>query len=357
MSRGCVLVIAMVSCAYPTGGPTDARVGDAAGDAVAGPCALPSLALQVATLAGCDSSGTADGSRELARFANPVNVAVAPSGLAYVADFDSARLRKLDATGKTTTILTTAKHPFGLALGRDGYLYVETDDDDLGAHSLTTGTIWKVDPATGAASVIARDVGRPRGITVLADGRIALADHQHDVVELLDPASGQVTLLAGQLDVAGHVNATGAAAQFAQPYDVVELDGDLIVTDLDNHVLRRVTLTGVVSDFAGTGVVGHDDGPATTATFGSPKGAAIDQTGAIYITDAANHDIREISGGTVSTIAGSTIAGWHDDDDPMQAMFYGVEGLDVSPDGHRLVVADGNVGDGMPYNRVRLVHH
>ena len=32
---------------------------------------------------------------------------------------------------------------------------------------------------------------------------------------------------------------------------------------------------------------------------------------------------------------------------------YGVEGLDISADGKRLVIADGNNGDDMPYNHVR----
>src|SRR5262249_4241179 len=156
-------------------------------------------------------------------------------------------------------------------------------------HSSTTGTIWKVDPATAETMVIARDIGRPRGMLVMPDGRLALADYQHDVIELLDPSTGMVTVLAGTMDVSGHANGLGTAAQFAQPWDLVMSSGDLIVSDLENHMLRRVTLAGIVSDFAGTGVAGHADATLALAQFSSPKGLAVDNAGTIYVSEAGNH--------------------------------------------------------------------
>jgi hypothetical protein len=76
---------------------------------------------------------------------------------------------------------------------------------------------------------------------------------------------------------------------------------------------------------------------------------------ALYITEAGNHDIRKIASGMVTHVAGST-AGWHDDDDPALAQFYGIEGLDITGDGTRLVIADGNNGDGMAFNHIRVLH-
>lgn len=365
--RGCVVVVSAVLVLGACGskhpgtidGPMiDAPVIDAAIDAPPGPCSLPPLALHAATLAGCSTAGTTDGARELARFSNPVNVAVAPNGIAYVADFDSNRVRAIDPTGATTTLLARPdiQRPFGLAVAPDGTLYLETDTDDQGNHSTTTGTIWRVDPTSAAATVVARDIGRPRGIAVLDDGRLALADHMHHVVELLDPGTGTVSLLAGMADVPGHVNATGGFAQFAEPYDVVELGGDLIVSDLDNHVLRRVMLDGDVSDFAGTGTAGHVDDVLAAAQFSQPKGLAVDAAGTIYVSEPGNHDVRAIAGGSVTTFAGTTVAGWHDDDAPVQAQYYGVEGIDVTGDGARVIVADGNGGDGTAFNHIREIH-
>jgi DNA-binding beta-propeller fold protein YncE len=340
----------------PGGGDDDA-LPDAPPDAPPGPCSLPLLSLTVATVSGCSDAGISDGPRETARFSNPVNVALASDGTIYVADFDTNRVRKIDPAGNTTTLVlgATFHRPFGLVLASDDVLYVETDDDDLGMHSATTGTIWRVVTATGVATVVARDLGRPRGLAVLGDGRIAMADQVHHVVSTLDPIGGGVTILAGATDSLGHVNANGSFARFSQPYDVVLLpDGDLAVADLDNHQIRRVTLAGDVTDLAGSGTSGDDDGAVATATFQSPKGLAVTATGAIYVSDVDNHDVRVIDAGQVTRIAGTGVAGWLDDDDLLAAQFYGLEGIDT--DGTKIVVADGNGGDGNAYNHIRVIH-
>jgi sugar lactone lactonase YvrE len=72
-----------------------------------------------------------------------------------------------------------------MAFAADGTLYVSTDNDQNGAHSAMSGSIWRIDPGAHSAVVIASAIGRPRGLVVLADGRIALTDYMHQVVELL----------------------------------------------------------------------------------------------------------------------------------------------------------------------------
>jgi DNA-binding beta-propeller fold protein YncE len=340
-------LVTVTGCGFAAPAVHDAPASDAAidsaPDAPPSPCDLPALTMKVATLAGCAENGTADGARGAARFDNPVNLVLSPSGIAYVADFDSNRLRKVEPSGRTTT-LVELPHPFGMAIAADGYLIVETDDDDMLRHDEMTGTVWRVNPATGEATVIVRDIGRPRGITVLPDGRIALTDQLHHVVELLDAASGEVTVLAGVFDMPGHANGTGAEARFAQPWDLTLWNGDLIVTELDNGDLRRVTLAGVVTDLTPPG------------SLDQPQGISPDASGTLYISEwGTHHDVVKLHGTTLSLVAGSTV-GYADSDDPRAAQFYGVEGLDVSPDGSRIVVADGNHGDGMPFNHIRVIH-
>jgi sugar lactone lactonase YvrE len=331
---------------------------DAAPDAPPVPCSnLPALTLKVATLAGCDQAGAVDGTRVLARFSNPVNVAIAPDGTTYVADFDDNFLRSVAPDGTTKTVVARPdfQKPFGLAFAPNGTLYVETDNNDSGMHSSTTGTIWSVDPTTGAASVVARNLGRPRGIVVLADGRIAMSDQFHHVVSILDPTSGAVTPLAGMMDLPGHVNANGANAQFSQPYDLVQLaNTDLAVADYDNHRVREVTLAGDVTDLAGSGLMGSDNGAAATATFVLPQGLALGSDGSLYVSDHGSHLIRQITSGQVSTLAGDGTSDWLDSDVPLSARFRAVEGLDA--DANRLVIADGNNGDGSLFNRIRVFH-
>lgn len=348
-SRGVVLSLAAVVACSDSPQTTDGGVDAAI------PCTRGALTLAVTTLAGCEQAGTADGDRDAARFNNPTNVEIAADGTVFVTDFDNDRVRKITADGTTTTLVQRQgfSAPFGLAFAADGTLYVETDDNDQGAHSIDTGTIWRVDPNTGDATVIARDLGRPRGLAVLPDGRIAMSDHMHHVVSILDPATGIETALAGAVDSPGYANGTGAEARFAQPYDVVLLpDGDLAVADQDNHRIRRVTLTGVVTDLAGSGELGNIDGPVAVAQLAGPQALAVGPDG-LYVTDLKTFFIRRIANDTVETVVGDGTRGWIDSDEPRGARFYGLEG--IAADASRLVVADGNVGNGEPFHRVRVV--
>lgn len=346
--RSCWLLALLASCGYTAPKVPDAAVvtgdaPDAAIDAPLGPCDLPPLTLKVATLAGCSQAGTADGPRGQARFDNPVNVVLSESGIAYVAGFDSGRIRRVDATGTTTTVATLAK-PFGLAFDSAGFLLVETDDDDQGNHTLDSGTIWRVNPATGAATVIIRDIGRPRGLAVLPDGRVATADYVHHTVALLDPVAATVTPLAGKRDVAGHANGSGAAATFDQPWDLAYVDGALYVTEVINGDVRKVLLDGTVTDLVAPG------------SLDQPQGIAADAAHTLYVTEWHGRAVKKIVGTTITLIAGGT-EGYEDSDAAASAKFYAVEGLDVSPDGHRIVVADGNHGDGTAYNHVRVINN
>lgn len=111
---------------------------------------------------------------------------------------------------------------------------------------------------------------------------------------------------------AGLLNGSATSAQFDNPYSVVaDAAGNVYVADKTNHVVRVISTTGTVSTFAGNGSVGFADGMGTAATFNSPSGLAIDNSGNIYVADRLNHAIRIIDpGGVVSTIAGTGSAGY-----------------------------------------------
>jgi NHL repeat len=315
----------------------------------------------VATLAGCSRDGTTDGTREQARFRNPTNLVIAANSVAYVTDFESSRLRSIDPSGNVKTVLQRDefKKPFGIALAPGGKLYVETDDNDLGDHSTLTGTLWLVDPVNETADVIARDLGRPRGLAVLPDGRIAMADHMHHVISIFDPVAKTEKVIAGKEDEQGYANGSKDEARFDQPYDIVVMpDGALVVSDYDNHRLRRivfhdVTETSETTDFAGSGDIGSLNGPATVATFEAPQALAVLPTGVVYVSDVKRRLIRKIANGTVSTVAGDGTPGWLDSSTARDARFYGLEGMDA--DASRLVVADGNIGDDSPHHHIRVV--
>ncbi len=339
-----LLLVGLVGCA------TDPNSGDDV---------APPWTEGVSTLTGASQAGYVDGARGKARLDNPVNVAYGPDGKLYVADFDNDKIRVVDVeTGATSTLINQAnfKRPFGLAFGKDGVLYASTDNDATGdGHSLMSGTVWRINPGSKVAELVVQKIGRPRGMAVMTDGRIAIGDYMHHAVEILDPRNAQVTVLAGTWDAKGMLDATGADARFSTPYHLVQrADGKLVVADYDNHRLRIVGLDGVVTTFTGGGA-GFADGAMADARFNHPQGMAIAANGDIYVTDLGNYRVRKIVGANVETVAGTGQAGYADDDDKLSSDLYGLEGISLKPDGSRLYLADGGRGEAVPYNRVRVV--
>jgi YVTN family beta-propeller protein len=312
----------------------------------------------VSTLAGMAEAGYVDGARAVAKFSNPVNVAFR-NGTLYVADFDNNKLRAIDTTSHvTTTVINQAgfQRPFGMAFAPDGTLYVSTDNDAMGGHTLMSGSIWRIDIANKKAVLVAAAIGRPRGIAVLPDGRIAVADDLHHVIELVDAGTGKATVIAGAFDAKGMVDGAGTVARFSTPYSlVVRADGKLLVTDFDNNRLRQVALDGTTITLSGATQAGFVDGAMADARFSHPQGVTMASNGDIYVTDLGNFRVRKIVGDQVTTVAGSGMGGYLDNDSPLAAQLYGLEGLSVTPDGSMLYVADGNRGEAVPFNRVRQV--
>jgi sugar lactone lactonase YvrE len=317
----------------------------------------PPFTSGVSTLGGYANAGYLDGSRDVNLFNNPVNVVFGPDGKIFVADFDNGKVRALSPTGTATTIVSQPNftRPFGMAFAPNGMLYVSTDNDPSGGHTLMSGTIWVVDTDSHAAAPIAVGIGRPRSLTVLADGRIAAADDLHHVIELIDPQTHAVTTLAGSWDVPGFADAAGATARFSTPYGIVQrADGNLVVCDFANHRLRLVGLDGTTSTLAGS-VAGFADGAMTNAMFDHPQGLAIAANGDLFVTDIDNFRVRRVTATSIETVAGDGHDGYLDSDDRMAAELHGLEGLAVKPDGSMIYVADGTRGENVAFNRVRQI--
>lgn len=295
-----------------------------------------------------------DGPVATASFHNPANVVAAPDGTVFVADFDNHRIRKISTSGIVSTLVNQAGfvRPFGLALSGDS-LFIQTDGNSSGVINSSAGAIWRLTLSTNTLALLGENLGRPRGLVVLSSGQLLTADIAQQVLRLFNPATGVMTPLAGEAGTAAFANGTGAAARFNRPYGMAVMgDGSILVADAANHRIRRVRLTGEVATFAGTGAAGSLDGPAASATFTDPQDVAVAPDGTIYVADTGSRKVRMIRGGMVSTVAGDGVRGFRDGD-LLTSRFWGLEGLDLLPDGS-LIVSDGTGGeDGEPYNRVR----
>jgi NHL repeat len=118
-----------------------------------------------------------------------------------------------------------------------------------------------------------------------------------------------VVAIAGKL-AAGFDDGPGGAdgtATFNRPYGLsYDQIGNLYVSDIDNHAIRKVDVEGNVTTVAGNGTPGFADGTggrSGTARFNKPLGVGIDQAGNICVGDAGNHAIRKIDAdGNVTTV-------------------------------------------------------
>jgi sugar lactone lactonase YvrE len=316
----------------------------------------------VSTLAGSDVAGTQDGTGAAAQFDNPTGLAIDANGNLLETDYDSGRVRLVSPAGVVTTIAagTNFTDCFSAVVSTSGAYYIGTDSDDTGTKSAMSGTVWLVTPAGGGAlatpTVVAQGFGRPRGLAPSSGGNLFVADRDQDLAEVVSVASGQASVLAGSPGVPGFVNATGGSAQFNTPVGAAAMsDGSFLVTDSGNNVVRRVTAGGVVTTFAGNGAATLVDGPCASASFNAARGIAVDAAGNVYVSDIGDHVIRRISTGcTVETVAGNGVAGYADGQGSA-AEFYGQEGIAVTPDGKTIYVADGNGGDGSAYQRIRAI--
>ncbi|RYZ45645.1 MAG: hypothetical protein EOP49_24770, partial [Sphingobacteriales bacterium] len=139
--------------------------------------------------------------------------------------------------------------------------------------------------------------------------------------------SAASTQVAGTLQE-GLINGPASVASFSYPSVIAsDTKGNIFVADRGTNVIRKISVSGDVSTFAGSGAIGNDDGMGAQASFRLIKGLAVDTAGNLYVSDYCR--IRKISPtGLVTTIAGSPIQGYRDDQDTL-ARFGWVKGLCV----------------------------
>ena len=148
--------------------------------------------------------------------------------------------------------------------------------------------------------------------TVILDGagNIIVADSGNNRIRKVTP-EGIVTTIAGG-DASGYTDGINTIARFSFPTGVaMDTDGGIIVADYANDKIRKINQAGTVSTISG-GRTGYADGSAQFAQFSFPTGVVVDADGNIIIVDRANHAIRKIQNGVVSTLAGGDGGGFAD---------------------------------------------
>jgi sugar lactone lactonase YvrE len=282
----------------------------------------------VTTLAGTVGvAGHLDETGTAARFNDPMGVAVDSAGTVYVADSGNNTIRAISPSGNVSTLAGAFLQrggadgtginaqfsvPYGLAVDGSGSLYV-ADSGNLTVREVTPGAVVTTLAGTAGEGQAGSEDGTgpssrftyPSGVASDSVGNVYVADMGNDTIRKIAPGA-VVTTLAGQAGQSGSADGTGSSARFFAPTAVaVDGAGNVYVADTGNYAIRKITPAGMVTTLAG-GSRGYQDGTGSAARISDPTGLAVDGAGNIFVADAGNNSIREVSpAGVVTTLAGS----------------------------------------------------
>ena len=239
--------------------------------------AEPSDLIIIATVAGNGTTGfDGDGGPATVASLNyPLGMAVDDNGVVYIADWKNNRIRRVGTDGIINTIAGTGVDWFG---GDGG-------------------------PATQA------EIYSPTGVAIDAQWNLLIAEGSR--IRRVD-TNGLTSTFAGTENKWGYAGDGGLAtqAELDTPHGVAidPVSGGVYISDRNNHRIRRVDASGIITTFAGTGVAGFsgDGGQAINAQIHSPLGITVNGSGAVYFADAGNYCIRRVgTNGIISTVAGT----------------------------------------------------
>jgi uncharacterized protein (TIGR03437 family) len=218
------------------------------------------------------------------------------------------------------------------------------------AQQYTIRTIAGGAPPSTPVAATSISVGRPQRVTIDASGSFYFTSL--NCVFKVD-GGGTLTRIAGN-SRAGYSGDGGAAtqAQLNAPAGLaIDGAGDIFIADAGNNVVREVTPDGKIQTIAGNGTQGYsgDFGVATQAQLHSPSGVAVDASGNLYIADSGNNVIREVTtDGSISPFAGNGLASYSGDSGtssattPTQAGLHNPLDVAVGPNGTIYIVDTGN---------------
>ncbi|MGB3947487.1 MAG: T9SS type A sorting domain-containing protein [Bacteroidia bacterium] len=220
----------------------------------------------ITTIAGTSVTGySGDGGLATsAKIYFPAAVATDAAGNVYISDTYNHAIRKVNTSG----IISTVAGGNGIGYSGDGGV------------------------ATSA------EFNFPWGLTVDNAGNIFIGDEHNHVIRKVN-TSGIISTVAGT-GASGYAGDGGLAtsAQLNVCNGVVsDALGNLYISDTYNNVIRKVSSSGIITTIAGTGVAGYsgNGGAALSAQLDTPSSITLDTAGNVLFTDGDNHVVRKIT--------------------------------------------------------------
>lgn len=281
----------------------------------------------VTTFAGSGlPNASEDGVGTQATFWRPEDLVADAGGNLYVVEVGASKIRKISPTGVVTTfagniipgsidgigIKASFVGPSGLTIDVSGNLYIADTGNNKIRKISPTGVVTTV-AGTGVGGSVDGDISQasfhgPTDVAIDASGNLYVADISNNKIRKITP-SGAVSTFAGS-GVEGSIDGIGVLATLHHPSSItIDTSGNLYVSEWGSHKIRKISPLGVVTTLAGGGIYGVD-GIGSIAGFALPSGLTIDTAGNLYVADIHSNKIRKITpNGVVTTFAGTGIAG------------------------------------------------
>jgi len=256
--------------------------------------------------------------------------------------------------------------PQAIALDDSGSIYIADAENNVirkiknGIITTVAGTGFEAGTGEGgyfgdSGPATDAHLFNPTGVAVDTFGNIYIADQGNNVIRKVD-ATGIITTFAGtgMVGNTGDGGAAGAAELYAPTRVAVDRIGNVYIADSGNNRIRMVNISGAINAFAGNGTPGFggDGGTAAMALLNHPVDMVADTLGNVYIADYGNNDIRMVSiaTGNISTFAGISIAGFSGDGSAAtNANLYLPSGVAIDNMGNVYISDEGNA-------RIRMVN-
>src|SRR5438094_4014306 len=291
----------------------------------------------ISTAAGTGSAGYGGdgGAATAAQLSAPFGTAVDSASNFYIAEWINHRVRKVDTSGRITTVAgigvggyggdggpateAALNSPEGVAVDAAGNIYIADSFNNRIRKVDTSGVITTIagngsPQYTGEGVATQVSLNDPTCVAADKIGNLYIADNSSHRISKLNLSRGIISTIAGT--GIGGFSGDGGPASAAQVFNPTHLAtdqaGNLYIADYTNHRIRKISAgSGIITTVAGSATPGNhggysgDGGPATSAQFNNPAGVAIDAAGNLYIADAQNKRVRKVdTSGIVSTIAG-----------------------------------------------------
>ncbi len=157
---------------------------------------------------------------------------------------------------------------------------------------------------------------KPQGISA-DNGTVYVSNTGENLVASI--TNGVTTAVAGSLEYSGETGDGGqaTAATLARPTGTAEnAEGDIFIADAEDNVVREITPDGVIHRIAGTGTEGSRlvPGRATRSELNQPQAVAVAPNGDLLIADTGNNRVLAVTeSGKIGVVAGDDISGYKGD--------------------------------------------